>query len=113
MAQSTDKSETAKAEAAKAETKKAATTAKTTAKTTAAGTVVYLGPNLPQALLMHGQVFKGGLPKAGQDLLEKAPSAGALFVALADLPKAKKAAKDRTSDISRAYRAVAEATRKG
>ena len=121
MAQPTDKNgEAAKADVAKTGS---ATTgpreqgakpkAVTRAKPATGGTVMYLGPNLPEGLLMHGQVFKGGLSAAGRELQEKVPSAGALFVALADLPKAKLALADRTSAISHAYRAVVETLRKG
>ena len=116
MAQSTDKNgEAAKADAAKTGS---ATTdpreqgakprAVTKAKPAAGGPVMYLGPNLPQGLLMHGQVYRNGLPAAATDLISRVTGAEALFVPTAGIPKAKLALADRTSALSRLYRAVAE-----
>ncbi|ADK84953.1 hypothetical protein Deba_1585 [Desulfarculus baarsii DSM 2075] len=100
MARSTDKSEApaTPAVAAPAASLKPAA---------APSAVIYLGPNQPGGGLLHGQVFRGGLPPAAAGVDP------ALIVALADLPRAKLELADPSSGLSKIYRAAVKAGQGG
>lgn len=44
------------------------------------GRYIYLGPNHPRGLLVCATIFRGGIPGAVAEILEKCPSAKALLV---------------------------------
>ena len=61
---------------------------------------IYAGPNVAQAGLFHWAVFRNGYPPNVQELMDKFPWVGAMFVPVGEAASARIALQGATSPLS-------------
>lgn len=70
------------------------------------GSVVYCGPTLPKAQLTAMSVYRGGLPRHVQALVEQTPEIGKLIVPVADLSVMRERTRTPGTEEHRLYNAA-------
>lgn len=69
---------------------------------------MYLGPSHPKAILVSGAIFKNGIPKQIEALLEKCPSAKSLLVTTDKVAKVRTNLRNSNSASSALYKQAEE-----